>query len=64
MYNFKELLVNSSIIGLGTSAGTFMGTMLYPNISNDWRDLATIGIISVIISYRYANQFFEYNNYR
>tara|TARA_B100000513_G_scaffold194551_1_gene123519 strand:- start:1195 stop:1518 length:324 start_codon:yes stop_codon:yes gene_type:complete len=58
MYNFQNLLTVSVIVGLGTSAGTLIGGMIYPIVSDnnlsDWRDIASLAVISAIISSKYS----------
>jgi hypothetical protein len=53
--NISSLIQLSIIIGLGTTATTFMGGMICPN-QRDWRDFASIGVLGTIISAHYAIQ--------
>jgi Na+/H+ antiporter NhaA len=51
----SKLIQISIIIGLGTTATTFIGGMVFP-AQQDWRDLASYSILGTIISAHYAIQ--------
>lgn len=51
----SNLIQISVIIGLGTTATTFIGGMVFPN-QQDWRDFASLSVLGSIISAHYAIQ--------
>ena len=51
--NISSLIQVSILIGLGTTATTFIGGMVYPNHA-DWRDFALINALGTAISTHYA----------
>jgi len=51
--SITEIITISTAIGLGTTATSFIGNMIYPDL-HDWRDFASIGILGCIISSHYA----------
>ncbi len=53
--SISKLIQVSIIIGIGTTATTFMGGLIFPN-QVDWRDFASIGALGTIISAHYAIQ--------
>ena len=46
--------VISGVIGVGTTASTYLGTMVYE--PKDWRDLVLFGMIGAIISSKYIHK--------
>lgn len=46
--------VISSIIGVSTTASTYLGSMVYE--PEDWRDLVVFGMIGAIISSKYIHK--------
>jgi len=46
--------VISSIIGISTTASTYLGSMVYE--PKDWRDLVVFGMIGAIISAKYIHK--------
>ena len=45
--------VISSVIGVSTTASTYLGSMIYE--PQDWRDLVLFGMIGAIISSKYIH---------
>ena len=46
--------VISSVIGVSTTASTYLGSMIYE--PQDWRDLVLFGMIGAIISSKYIHK--------
>ena len=46
--------VISIVIGAGTTASTYLGSMIYE--PKDWRDLVLFGMIGAIISSKYIHK--------
>lgn len=46
--------VISSVIGVSTTASTYLGSMVYE--PKDWRDLVVFGMIGAIISAKYIHK--------
>jgi len=51
--NISSLLQASAIIGIGASAATIIGGMVFPN-QTDWRDIASWSILGSLISAHYT----------
>ena len=51
--HFSSLVQASAIIGIGASAATLMGGMVFPN-NTDWRDIASWAILGSLISSHYT----------
>jgi len=58
LYYMSKYLLNklviSSVIGMSTTASTYLGSMIYE--PKDWRDLVIFGMIGAIISAKYIHR--------
>ena len=52
-YQLNKFVI-SSVIGISTTASTYLGSMLYE--PKDWRDLVVFGMIGAIISAKYIHR--------
>tara|TARA_B110000438_G_C15780632_1_gene636169 strand:+ start:383 stop:568 length:186 start_codon:yes stop_codon:yes gene_type:complete len=52
-YQLNKFVI-SSIIGVSTTASTYLGSMVYE--PKDWRDLVIFGMIGAIISSKYIHR--------
>ena len=52
-YQLNKFVI-SSIIGVSTTASTYLGSMVYE--PKDWRDLVVFGMIGAIISSKYIHK--------
>ena len=50
--NISNLIQVSIIIGLGTTATTFIGGIIFPE-HQDWRDFASLSMLGTLISTHY-----------
>ncbi len=58
LYYMSKYLLNklviSSVIGMSTTASTYLGSMIYE--PKDWRDMVVFGMIGAIISAKYIHK--------
>ena len=52
-YQLNKFVI-SSIMGVSTTASTYLGSMVYE--PKDWRDLVVFGMIGAIISSKYIHR--------
>ena len=53
MHYLLNKMIMSSVIGISTTASTYLGLMVYD--PKDWRDLVALGIVGVVLSSKYVH---------